>query len=195
MKVKIKKFNGTTKLVVADSAINQKYGASVQKPIVLAVITNFFNSNCYSLQDYRNTQHRKPSPYLEEGPCILKIVSQEQKDFYLAHLHTYRIQTEEHREYICWQEWDTYCWDGDNPQCIDKFGSQYSQVARWSYGEAKKRLNEITQFWSEYEGEDLQSQKIENPFRQKGETLMSFAYREVQSQPIPQKLIIAPKVR
>lgn len=166
MKVKIKRLEGYYTLVVADQAINEKYEASNERPIVLGKMENFFSSGCWSLSDYRLGKYLHPSPYFEEGIEIMEYSSEKEKNDIISQLHTYKINEE--KNLISWSKFDGYVFDGDNPSCQDKYGNSYSSVARFTYKEAYKRLKEQKEFWEKYQGDDLtlEELKLPNPHRQ-----------------------------
>lgn len=74
VKTKIKRSKGSYRLVVDDKVINKEYECSQKEPVVLAVISNFFDSGCWSVEDFRLTRHRIPSPYFEASDaCVYKV--------------------------------------------------------------------------------------------------------------------------
>ncbi len=189
MKVKLihQKDTGYVELVVADSAINKKYGCKKGEVVVLAVINEFFSSGCWSVLDLRLSRHRPPSPYLEAGPCIYIPKNNEDKDYVTSHLHTYRIKLEgeQKKETILWNTWDLNCWDGDNPSCQTRTGQIMNQVARFSGEYALQRLKEIEKFWLDYEGQDVHTVKIDNPYRQESESFFSMRHILDEILPVP----------
>jgi len=167
MKTKIKKTKGWYRLMVDDAAINKAYECSQKDPIVLATIGNFFDSGCWDVTDFRITKYTEPNPYFEGSDlCSKYYKTQEEKDNITSRLHTYREKEEKGKKYIQWNTFDKALWDGDNPSCKDKSGTEYNVTARFTYKKALEKLSEIKQFWDNFEGTDLMSAKIENPHRQ-----------------------------
>lgn len=123
VKTKIKKYKGYCCLVVDDPMINKKYECSQKAPILLATMTNFFDSGCWSVEDFRLSQYKKPSPYLEGmDQCVYEIKTEAEKESLIKRLHTYREVEDKNRKVIIWNTFAKALWDGDNPSCIDKFG-------------------------------------------------------------------------
>ena len=174
VKTKIKKYKGYYCLVVDDPMINKKYECSQDDPILLATMTNFFDSGCWSVEDFRLSQYKTPSPYLEGiDQCVYEIKTEEEKENLIKRLHTYREIEDKNRKVITWNTFDKALWDGDNPYCIDKFGYVQNIIARFSYAKALEKLNEIKEFWNNFDDTNLMNGKITNPYRQISEmTLM-----------------------
>lgn len=181
IKVKIHKGQGCREIVVNDPKINAKYDATNSKPVVLASMVEFFNSGCWGVLDLRISKHKVPSPYLEAGSCFYKPSDEADKEKITSELHTYRLEKSKDGEYVTWNTWDVNCWDGDNPSCQSKTGYLYNQVARFTYKGALQRLAEIREFWEKFEGDNIESVRLENPYRQKSEThfsMMKFILEE-----------------
>lgn len=162
MDVKIKRQGDAKYLVVTDKRINeQSHYASKDEPIILGALVQFFSSGEYGLQDYRRKEILIPSPFLEEGPEMYMVKSEDEKNALIANLHTYKLFHKENKEVLSWPRFDTYCYDGD----IET--PKYSSVARFSYKEGYKRLCEQRDFWLNYEGElDSEAIRVANPWRQ-----------------------------
>lgn len=174
MKTKIIKSKGYWRLVVQDEEVNQQYDCTNKNPVVLGVLTEFFDSGCWALSDYRLSKHRFPSPYLEEAVQIYHYENEKEKNKVIEYLHTYEISEKE--KCIIWSKFDSYAFDGDNPSHTDKYGEVYSTVARFSFKEGLNRLKQQKEFWENYDKKDLKSDeiRIENIHRQPGETEIYF---------------------
>lgn len=71
--------------------INKKYECSQKSPILLATMTNFFDSGCWSVEDFRLSQYKTPSPYLEGmDQCVYEIKTEEEKESLIKRLHIQR---------------------------------------------------------------------------------------------------------
>jgi hypothetical protein len=167
MKTKIVKTSGYYKLVVADSLINQQYGCTDQRPIVLASMINFFESGCWSLEDYRLSKHYKPSECLEEGLQQYCFKTEKEKDFIISQIHSYTI--DEENSVITWPQFDSYAFDGDNLNQKDSLGKSYPAVARFTFQTAYATLREAKSFFAHFDGDDLitNAVKLDNIHRQK----------------------------
>lgn len=167
VKTKIKKYKGWIRLVVDDITINKQYECSQKEPIVLAIMTNFFDSGCWGVEDFRISQYKIPDPYLEgSDACTYEIKSEEARAKLISRLHTYREKESQGKKYIVWNTFDKALLDGDNPFCKDKYGYEQNIIARFSYKAALEKFNEIKSYWNNFEGADLIEGKIPNPNRQ-----------------------------
>lgn len=167
MDVKIKRFKGTWTLVVADKQINELYRGTKERPVQLASIINYFDSGVYSVSDWRLTEHRRPSPYLEGSTQSFYTPENEEEAEYLRSvLHTY----EETEEGFSWDSFDAHYFQGDNMESKDKYGSTYTDIARFSYKVAYAKLQEIKTFWEGWSDPDLNTARINNPHRQLSES-------------------------
>lgn len=187
MKTKIIKHHGWWRLVVADKAINEKYEQTQEHPIVLASITNFFESGCWSFQNWRLCKHRKPSHYLEESSEDFVYENEDEKNRVLASLHSYSL--DEETKVISWPKFDSIDYNGDNPSCLASDGSFVHITARFTFKGALKKLKEQKFFWDSFEGDDLTiaSLKLENSYRQ---THSSVFYMDRTTQNIKRNKII-----
>lgn len=168
MKTKILKLEGYYKLVVDDKEINDKskYGG----PILLACITHFFDSGCWSFDDYRLSEHFITSPYLNDSDDTIydfKNLPQVDKDLILSKIHTYEMQ-DEHLHY--WR-FNTTDLEGDIPQDDKRrqfsTGDFLTKGACFTFKNAYDKLRETKKFWDSYEGElNNPEVKRENKFRQ-----------------------------
>lgn len=168
MKVKIRKKEGIQYLEVADDEINKnnQYGS----PIVLALITNYFHSKCWSYNDYRLKENLIPSKYL--GDSSIEIYDfndypKEDKDLILSKLHTYTLN----EEGLFYWRYDGVDLNGDiteyDTRRYDSLGNRYAKEACFSYREAVNRLEQAKDFWENYNGVLMNKEiKIDNPHRQ-----------------------------
>lgn len=169
MKTKISIREGVQYLEVADKEINDKsqYGS----PIVLAVITHFFNSGCWSFEDYRLKSHLIPSKYLNDSNEQIynfNEYSEEDKKVVLSKLHDYSLSE---KEGLFYWRYETVDLNGDIPpddkRKIDSIGNKYPHVACFTFKAAQKKLREAKEFWDNYEGSLTNEEiKISNPHRQ-----------------------------
>jgi hypothetical protein len=169
MKTKIIIREGVQSLVVDDKEINNasKYGS----PILLAVITNYFNSQCWSFEDYRLKQHLIPSAYLNDSNEHIYDFNnypEEDKKLVLSKLKHYKLSEEEGLFY--WRN-DGVDLNGDIPKDdkrrIFTNGEEYPQCACFTFKAAQKKLREAKEFWDKYEGSLTDEViKIPNPERQ-----------------------------
>lgn len=164
MKTKITKREGVQYLEVADKEINEK--SKHGSPIVLAVITNFFSSGCWSFEDYRLNQHLIPSKYLNDSSEHIYNFNdypEEDKKLILSKLHDYKLSKEEGLFY--WR-YDGVSLEGDipkdDPRRKDSLGNEYPGCARFTFKEAQNKLREAKTFWESYEG-SLTDEKIKLP--------------------------------
>lgn len=170
---KIKKSKGWYRLVVDDSKINKAYDCSQKEPIVLATISNFFDSGCWSVEDFRLTQHKTPSNYLEGSYQNKKEFKNEQeKNKITSRLHTYIEEHINDKNYIIWDSFELAAFDGDNPSCKDKRGYQCNVIARFSYKMALAELIKIQSYWNNFNGVNLEEGRIENKYRQISKTAL-----------------------
>ena len=191
VKTKIKKYKGWIRLVVDDLAINKLYECSQKEPVVLATMSNFFDSGCWSVEDFRISQYRTPSQYFEgSDACMYEVKSEEAKAKLVARLHTYREVESHGKKYITWNTFDKALLDGDNPSCKDKYGYEQNIIASFSYKAAVEKFNEIKEYWNNFEGTDLMQSKLPNPNRQISE--MALIIEEVMEE---EKVAKKPKVK
>ena len=164
IKTKIKKHKGWHRLVVDDAAINKQYECSQKEPIILAIMTNFFDSGCWSVEDFRLSEYRTPDPYFEgSDACSYEIKSEEAKAKLIARIHTYREVQNKEKQYIVWNTFDKALLDGDNPSCKDKYGHEQNIIARFSHKAALEKFNEIKEYWNNFDGTNLMESKRPNP--------------------------------
>lgn len=168
MKTKILKSEGYYKLVVDDKDINDKsqYGS----PIMLACITHFFNSGCWSFDDYRLSDNFIVSRYLNDSDdTIYDFVNlpQEDKDLILSKIHTYDMQN----NHLHYWRFNTTDLDGDIPQDDKRrqftTGDFLTKGACFTFKHAYEKLREAKKFWDNYDG-DLNNPAVkrENKFIQ-----------------------------
>lgn len=175
MKTKIVNLKNVYKLVVDDELTNQVFKCSSERPILLGVITEFYDSDCWSVQDYRLKKNLMPSEYLLDGTEEMKPEDEAQKEKILSKLHTYKISKE---GIIYWSTFDSVCFDGDNLGMKDSLGNSYPDIARFTFKEAYKRLEEQQRFWDNVDKKEITSDsvRIENPHRQASQTDMFFEF-------------------
>lgn len=164
MKTKIKIREGVQYLEVADKELNEssQYGS----PIVLAVITHYWNSGCWSFEDYRLKSHLIPSKYLGDNNETIYNFNEypeEDKKLILSKLHDYTL-TE--KEGLFYWRYDSVDLNGDIPKDdkrkIDSIGNKFPTCACFTFKEAQKKLREAKEFWDSYEG-SLTDEKIKLP--------------------------------
>jgi hypothetical protein len=165
MKVKLLQDAGYFRLVVDESKINEKYNCSQENPIVLAVLTTWEGTKCWSLRDIRLEEVIYPSEHLE-GFNLQKYMPKNEEDAKnLKSKLKYFKETPE-GEIL----WGTFCGvvgmgdrtdHPDNPSWVGK-----AIEGCWSFKEVRKKLKEIRSFWENFEGEDLKLAKMVNPYKQ-----------------------------
>ena len=169
MKTKITKSKGAQYLVVDDEEINNKsqYGS----PITLAVITNYFDSLCWSFEDYRLRQHLIPSKYLNDNSDQIfnfNSYPEEDKKLVLCKIKDYTLSEEQGMFY--WR-YDGVDLAGDIPRDdkrrIFTTGDEYPRCACFTFKAAQTKLREAKEFWDSYEG-SLTDDKVRlpNPYLQ-----------------------------
>lgn len=169
MKVKIIKSEGVQKLVVDEPAINDacKHGS----PITLAVITNYFNSGCWSFEDYRLKDHLIASKYLNDSnEHIYNFNDYPEADqkLVLSKLHSYTLSDEKGLFY--WR-FNTVDMNGDIPKDDPRRklsdGTEYTQCACFTFRAAQAKMREAKAFWESYTGSLTDDAvRIPNPHRQ-----------------------------
>lgn len=160
MKTKILKTKGYWTLVVQDEQINAKYHAHNDKPIVLASMTEFVESGCWAVKNYRLRKNLVPSQYLEESVQQMLPKNKEEKEKIYSLLHTYYNTENKQTGIIYWPLFDLYDFQGDNPEHRDKKGKEQNVVARFSFNGARQRLKEQKEFWENFEKNDLTLEEI-----------------------------------
>lgn len=168
MKTKILKLEGYYKLVVDDKTINDKsqYGS----PIVLACITHFFNSGCWSFDDYRLKDHLIPSAYLDDSnDTVIDFINypKQDQDLILSKLHTFSMDG----DHLFYWRFTTTDLEGDIPQNDKRrqltTGDFLTPAACFTFKHAYEKLRDAKQFWDNYEGTLVDPKlKRENKFMQ-----------------------------
>lgn len=164
MKVKLKKSKNYYQLVVDDTQINKKYDCTQSEPVVLAVLESWEGTQCWSLRDLRLEEHIFPSQYLE-GSSIETFIYKNEEEAKLAMAVLNHYEKREDR--IVWNSFNGIVGGGDktndpnNPSYVAK-----SMQSIWSFDKGLKKFNEIREFWENFEGDDIESTKQPNPFRQ-----------------------------
>lgn len=164
MKTKINIREGAQYLEVADKEINDK--SQHGSPIVLAVIKNFFNSKCWSFEDYRLKQHLIPSRYLNDSHEQIfnfKDYPEVDKNMVISKLHEYSLTD---KEGLFYWRFDGVSLEGDiakdDPRRKFSSGQEYPRCACFTFKEAQNKLREAKTFWESYEG-SLTDEKIKLP--------------------------------
>ena len=137
---------------------------------MLAVITNYFNSSCWSFEDYRLKNNLIPSAYLNdnhENIYNFKDYNEEDKNIVLSKLHTYDLNDEG----LFYWMFDGVDLNGDIPKDDPRRkltnGQEYPSCACFTFKEAQKKLSEAKKFWESYNGSLTDENiKINNQHRQ-----------------------------
>jgi hypothetical protein len=161
MKVKLAKRKGYYRLVVDDKDINKKYDCTQKQPIVLACLSGWEGTECWSLHDMRLSHVIYPSPYLDSSNIQSYTPQNEEEESWLiSALKQYEKQDD---KYV----WSTFngvvafgdkTFDPDVPSYVSR-----SLQGCWSFAEGMKKFNEIREFWENFSGDDLKSTQIVNP--------------------------------
>ena len=175
LKTKLSKEKGWYRLMVDDAAVNKAYQCKPEKPIVLAVMSNFFDSGCWSVEDFRIAEHNLPNYYFFSSQLSTRVInSEEERQKLISRLHTYREEEKDGIKSIVWDSFDKALFIGDNPSCKDKHGYEYNMIARFTDKAALEEMAIIKEYWNNFEGTDLSQGKIENPYRQISDDKLRF---------------------
>lgn len=192
MKVKLKKRKNYYQLVVDDPEVNKKYNCSQKEPVVLAVLDCWEGTKCWSLRDIRLEEHIYPSKYLEGSSFEMYLPDNtEQEKLIIAVLNKY----DKREDRIVWNSFNGIVGGGDktddptNPSYVDS-----AMKGAWSFDKGLDNFNNIRQFWESFEGDDIKSTKIPNPYKQPNSMMFSvlFSMLEMDGNQIgnsPQKII------
>lgn len=161
MKVKLAKRKGYYRLVVDDKEINAKYNCTQKEPIVLAILSGWEGTECWSLQDLRLCHVIYPSQYLSSSNVqSFTPKNEEENSWVTSSLKQYEKRGDEYA-------WSTFngivafgdkTFDPDVPSYVSR-----SLQGCWSFAEGMKKFNEIREFWEAFDGNDLESTKMVNP--------------------------------
>lgn len=133
--------------------------------VLLARITNYFDTNNWILQDARyvsKPEFFKLTPFLiEMHNQLYNYESKEEKQFILNIINETFI--DEDNKAIFYDLYSTYILNGDIP--IIKRYYKDEIRACWSFHKAKEKIYEIEKFWKTFDS-DIRSAAIESPFSQ-----------------------------
>lgn len=139
------------------------YGVVDDYEILLASMTNFFETGNWILKDVRYREMIWiPSSHIAEQSDTYKYKTEEERDFICEQLHTYHDDTD--KQILHWLLYEFYRLDGD--LSLDQRYYKNNITACWSFKKAREELYKAKKFWENYT-EDLTSVKYECPWSQK----------------------------
>lgn len=172
MKTKIVKSKGVYQLIIDDKKINEAY--SFSDPILLACLSNYADSQNWTLSDVRLSENLNLSPYLFNSVEEYNAHNEEEFHSIISQLRTYK--TSDKPLHLYWNTYNTLVLDDADNQPSLK-GLNFPDFACFSFQHGYQKLREMKEFWENIQEPYPTSEHlIENKHRQPSSSSFFHAY-------------------
>ena len=162
MKTTIDKSRGYYRLLLTDPQINSAHKA--HEPILLGCISNYFDSQNWTVSDLRLSEHMLPSPYLCNS--VEEFIAKDEEEFKNITSQLSHYNVGENPLSLSWNTYNTIVLDGAD-RVDEAVSLNFPRFACFSFSKGMEKLTEMKEYWENVHEPIITSEHlIHNPNRQ-----------------------------